>query len=267
MSMSKPFPHEDPRLLAYLEKYRSGKLLSLLTAYDYQMATLLVEAGVDALLVGDSLGMVVQGNDTTIPVTVSQMAYHTAAVAKGAGDTLMIADLPAGSYATPEEARQASQELLEAGAQGVKFEGYFPGLCQALVQSGIPVMGHLGLLPQTAQEFKVQGKAQQQRDEILAQAKALEKEGAFSLVLECVPESLGKEVTESLGIPVIGIGAGKYTSGQVLVINDLLGLSRGRKAKFVPLWDSLGDQVVALVKKYTQGVSERSYPSDKETYH
>lgn len=258
---------ENILITDFLAKYRQGKPLSVLTAYDFQMARLLAEGGVDALLVGDSLGMVVQGNDTTVPVTVSHMAYHTAAVVRGAPDTLVITDLPAGSYDTPEEARQASREIFEAGAQAVKFEGYFPGLCRALVDAGFPVMGHLGLLPQTAAEFKVQGKAAEDRERILREARLLEQEGAFSLVLECVPESLGRDVTAAVSIPVIGIGAGNGTSGQVLVINDLLGLSRGKKAKFVPDWGNMGDLVVERVKKYTASVGDRSYPSDKETYH
>lgn len=256
----------DTQIAAFLKPYQAGRKITVLTAYDYQMARLLAEGGVDCLLVGDSLGMVFQGHTSTHLVTVDHMVYHTAAVARGAGTLPVIADLPLGSYQSPDQARENSRELLAAGAGGVKFEGYIPGLTLSLVQAGIPVMGHLGLLPQSATEFKVQGKGEE-GEKILQDALALEREGAFALVLECIPDGLAKKITQSLHIPTIGIGAGSGTSGQVLVINDLLGFSRGKKAKFVPDWPSLGDEVVQRVAQYCQEVRDVTYPGEKETYH
>lgn len=258
-----------PSLLdAFRELHRRGEKITMLTAYDAQTAALLEAAGVPILLVGDSLGMVFQGKGSTESVTLSEMAYHGEAVVRGAPGTPVIIDLPAGTYRTSDEALAASRLLMATGASGVKLEGWFPGLVAQLTQNGIPVMGHLGLLPQTAKEFKVQGKDPLQAQEIFQAALALEKEGCFSIVLECVPESLGERVTKALGIPVIGIGAGAHTSGQVLVINDLLGYSQNRRAKFVPTgYPNLAAALVELVRAFRSDVASGRYPSDKESYH
>lgn len=255
------------RLQAFVEAWKAGRKLTVLTCYDAQMAGLLAEAGADLLLVGDSLGMVVQGMPSTEKVTLEEMVYHTANVARGQHSLPIVADLPAHTYRSVDEALASSRRLVAAGADAVKFEGWFPGLAAALLESGIPVMGHLGLLPQTAREFKVQGKEQDQAEQIYHDARQLAAEGCFSLVLECIPASLAERIS-SLPLPTIGIGAGPSTSGQVLVINDLLGFSRGRKAKFVPTaYPNLGDAIVSAVKAFKTDVEAAVYPSDKETYH
>ncbi len=251
----------------FLTRWRLGEKLAVLTAYDASGASLASAGGIDLILVGDSLGNVVQGLDSTSQVTLEQMVYHTRMTARTAKVPL-VADLPANTYQTPEIAIDSARLLMAAGAHAVKFEGNPPGVAEALLSEGIPVMGHLGLLPQTAQGFKVHGKEAEEAQKIRDDAKALTQAGCFSLVLECVPLSLARQITEENSLPTIGIGAGPYTSGQVLVFHDLLGLTEGRKAKFVPQgYPSVGQLARSVIESYVRDVKAGVYPSDEESYH
>lgn len=246
----------------------SGRKQSWLTAYDAQTAALLVEAGVDVLLVGDSLGMVFQGRSSTLGVTLEDMVYHTRAVRRGAPEGLIVSDLPAGTYDDPGQALTSSRALIDAGADAVKLEGYAPGLAASLVQARIPVVGHLGLLPQTAPKYVVQAREAAEAEALLVQAQALEAEGICALVLECIPSSLGQRCAQTLTVPVIGIGAGPDTDGQVLVVNDLLGWGRGRRPRFVPVGEPpLADAAVARIRGWVSRVQTQSYPNEQESYH
>lgn len=245
----------------------SGPPLTMLTAYDAQTAILLEQAGLDLLLVGDTLGMVFQGQDTTRVVTLDQMEYHVAVVSRGATDTFIVGDLPYGTYDTPPMALGSGRRLINAGASAVKLEGNPEGVVELLVREGIPVMGHLGLQPQTAESFRVRGKGDEEAAAILREALLVAEAGAFCLVLESVPESLGKRVTEGLNIPTIGIGAGKYCDGQVLVINDLLGLSTMHQPKFVKHYAELASVVRSAAESYVREVRSRRFPDAEHTYH
>jgi 3-methyl-2-oxobutanoate hydroxymethyltransferase len=245
-----------------------GHKLVVLTAYDYTSAVLADAAGVDALLIGDSLATVVQGHKTTLPVSLSQMAYHTSCVVRGSQRALVIADLPFGSYqASPAQAVRSACKLIKAGASAVKLEGglrTLPAL-KAIVQADIPVMGHIGLTPQSVHQlggFKVQ----RDRERILADAKAIEEAGAFSLVIECVPSSIGQAVTESLTIPTIGIGAGPHCDGQVLVFHDLLGLFDGFRPKFVKRYAELGEQTRTAVRQFVEEVRSSQFPAQEHEF-
>ncbi len=256
-----------PALLNFLARWRQGEKLAVLTAYDASGASLASAGGVDLILVGDSLGNVVQGMPTTASVTLDQMVYHTRMTARMA-KVPVVADLPANTYDNPEIAVESARLLMAAGAHGVKFEGNPEGVAQAILAEGIPVMGHLGLLPQTAVGFKVHGKEADEAQKIRDDALALTKAGCFSLVLECVPLTLARQITEENPLPTIGIGAGPHTSGQVLVFHDLLGLSEGRKAKFVPqAYPSVGQLARSVIESYVRDVKAGVYPSDEESYH
>lgn len=244
-----------------------GRPIAMLTAYDAQTAVLLEQAEIDLLLVGDTLGMVFQGADSTRAVTLEHMVYHVSVVSHGAPNTFVVGDLPYGTYETPEAARRSARRLVEAGADAVKLEGNPPGVVAALVADGVAVMAHLGLLPQTAEEFRVRGKRQEEADQIEADARAVESAGAFSLVVESVPESLARRITDGLRIPTIGIGAGKYCDGQVLVINDLLGLSTMHQPKFVKHYAELATVIRRAAGEYKQDVRSRLFPDDEHTYH
>jgi len=220
------------------------------------------------ILVGDTLGMVEQGRDNTAGVTLDQMVYHTRMVARGRQILPIVADLPLHSYEDPVTAVESSKLLMAAGADAVKFEGNLPQIAAAILGAGVPVMGHLGLLPQTAAAFKVRGKDAAEAAQIAADAQSLAAAGCFSLVLECVPLSLGREVTQSCGVPTIGIGAGPGTTGQVLVFHDLLDLIEGRKAKFVPnAYPKIGPMMTQVLGAWAQDVRGGVYPSDAESYH
>ncbi len=242
--------------------------ISVLTAYDALTARLAVMAGVDALLVGDSLGTTVQGNDFTKPVTLDQMEYHTSMVARHAGPLPVVADLPFQTYTNPDQALDSARKLLNCGAHAVKFEGYFPEISRAFTRENIPLMGHLGLLPQTALNYQVRGKTEPESQVILEDAMGLEKDGAFSIVLECIPRGLGEKVQKVLGIPVIGIGAGSSTAGQVLVIYDLLRFIPGdKRARFVPTRYQNGGLVLKnILETWVKDVKTGAYPSLDETY-
>lgn len=252
-------------------KARGEKIVSV-TAYDYPSARLTDEAGADLILVGDSVGMVVLGYDSTIPVTLAEMAHHVRAVARAKPRALLVADLPFNSYqACPSDAVRSSGRLIKHGAEAVKLEGGRRMLPQieAILAADIPVMGHLGLTPQSIHRFggyKVQGRGREAADALLADARALEGAGCFTIVLEGVPRSLARDVTETVGIPTIGIGAGVHCDGQVLVLHDLLGLSFGKPAKFVRRYADLAGDARRALQAFGSDVRAGRYPSDEESY-
>ncbi|MDJ0842055.1 MAG: 3-methyl-2-oxobutanoate hydroxymethyltransferase [Acidobacteriota bacterium] len=252
---------------------RSKEKLVMLTAYDYWTAQLVDHAGADMILVGDSLGMVVQGKQNTLSVTVDEIVYHCKAVSRGRQRALIVGDMPYLSYhVSPEDTiRNAGKIIREGHVDAVKLEGgrkRIP-MINALLDAEIPVMGHLGLTPQSIHAiggFKVQGKDEESRDRIKAAALALQEAGVFALVLECIPYDLAREVSDLLEIPTIGIGAGPYCGGQVLVTHDLLGLNFGHTPKFVRQFANLGELGTAAVKGFCQSVKEGSFPTLDESY-
>lgn len=249
-------------------KRENGKApIVMVTAYDAIFAAIAAEAGADWLLVGDSLGMVVQGRESTREVTMEQMAYHTSMVRRGAPESFIVSDLPANSFEDPEPAVRNSRLLLEAGADAVKFEGALLPVASALREEGIRFMGHLGLLPQTAGRFTVQGKEREAADRMIREARSLEEAGAFSIVLECIPRSLAGEISASLSIPTIGIGAGPECGGQVLVLNDLLGLTGGYLPKFVRRYADFRGAALEAIARYGEEVRSGAFPDDEHTYH
>lgn len=248
--------------------------ITCLTAYDYPTARLLDEAGVDILLVGDSLGMVVLGYESTLPVTMEEMLRCTRAVRRGTRHALLVADMPYGSYHDdPAEAvRHAIRFVKEAGAEAVKIEGgeRRMELIARLVDAEIPVMGHIGLTPQSVNAFggfRVQGKSEEAGEQLLRDARAVEAAGAFSIVLESIPRELAARITAKLKIPTIGIGAGPDCDGQVLVIHDLVGLSFGHKPKFARRYANVGEMISRAAAEYCRDVQQGSFPSDEESYH
>lgn len=251
---------------------KGGAKLSMVTAYDFTMARLVDEAGVDMVLVGDSLGMVVQGLGTTIPVTLDEMAYHCRAVARGLARAHLVGDLPFMSYqVSPAQAVESSGKLLKDGAcESVKLEGgqEIAEHIHRIVRAGIPVVGHVGLTPQSVHAlggFKVQGRGSD-ADRVVADALAVEEAGAFAVVLEAVPPDVAERITSLLSIPTIGIGAGAACDGQVLVCTDLLGLSRGHQPKFARRFANLGDQAVEALATYVAEVQAGAFPSAAQTY-
>lgn len=255
------------------QRKTEGKAVSMLTAYDYSMARILDQAGVDMLLVGDSLGNVVLGYESTLPVTMEDMIHHARAVCRGAQRALVVVDMPFMSYqvSISDAVANAGRLLKETGAQAVKVEGgeEFTGTVKAILRAGIPVVGHLGLTPQSVHQlggFKVQGKDQQTAQKLLDDARALAAAGAFALVLECVPEALARKVTQSLTIPTIGIGAGAGCDGQVLVINDLLGMYSGFTPKFVKTYAQLAEQIKGAVQSYICEVQEKQFPGPEHSF-
>ncbi|RLS50455.1 MAG: 3-methyl-2-oxobutanoate hydroxymethyltransferase [Planctomycetota bacterium] len=249
---------------------RAGKRISMLTAYDYPTALLLDQAGIDCLLVGDSLGMVVQGLTDGLAVTLDQMIYHGRMVARAANRALVVVDMPFLSYQVndDEAIRNAGRILQETGAHAVKLEGgrrCVPAI-RRMVEAGIPVMGHVGLTPQSVRRlggFKVQRDA----DELLADAKAVEEAGAFAIVVECVPADLGKRVTQALSVPTIGIGAGPGCDGQVLVINDMLGMEQAIKPRFVKRQADLATIIRQAAERYAAEVRDSSYPGPEHVFN
>jgi len=247
---------------------RKGKeKIVMLTAYDYQTAKILDAVGVDVILVGDSLGMVFQGCKDTKSVTMEAMIYHTRAVARGARNTPVIGDMPIHSYDTVEDALENAKLFIEAGADGVKIEGNKPEIIKALIAEGIPVMGHVGLLPQTAEAYKVRGKTAEEAEKIFRDALEVDGCGVFSIVLECIPESLAKRITENVKAPTIGIGAGKYCDGQVLVINDMLGFDDSFAPKYLKKYADLNKIIKNAVKRFMEEVRSGVYPDEEHTYH
>jgi len=245
---------------------QKGEKITMLTCYDATFAHARNEAGVEVLLVGDSLGMVLQGHDSTLPVTTAEMAYHVAAVKRGNTDALILADLPFMAYATLEQTMTNSAMLMQAGAHMVKIEGalWLADSIRLLAERGIPVCAHLGLTPQAVNilgGYKVQGRSENQARQMRADAIALEQAGAAMLLLECVPSELAQEITQAVNIPVIGIGAGNATDGQVLVLHDMLGLSiTGRVPKFVKNFMAGQPSIQAALQAYVAEVKAASFP-------
>ncbi|MEJ1098668.1 MULTISPECIES: 3-methyl-2-oxobutanoate hydroxymethyltransferase [unclassified Pseudoxanthomonas] len=257
---------------ALADAKRDKRKLVMLTAYDNSFARVLDANGVDLVLVGDSLGMVVQGHDSTLPVTVEDIVYHTAAVARGLQRALLISDLPFQSDATPERALDASIALLQAGAEMVKLEGagHKLDVIRFLVERDIPVCAHLGLTPQSVLKFggyKVQGRDEAAAARLHADAQAAAEAGAAMLVLECVPSSVASSITTAIGIPTIGIGAGPGCDGQVLVLHDFLGLDTGhRRPKFVKDFLAEGGSVAGAVRAFADAVRSGAFPDASHSY-
>ncbi|MFZ6845877.1 3-methyl-2-oxobutanoate hydroxymethyltransferase [Undibacterium sp. RuTC16W] len=257
-----------PGLIAQRQQ---GEKITMLTCYDASFAALMDRCGVEMLLIGDSLGMVCQGHNSTLPVTVQDIAYHTASVCRGNKSALVVADMPFGSYATPESAFNNAVQLIQAGAQMVKLEGgaWLAPTIKFLTERAVPVCAHLGLTPQSVHQlggYKVQGKTTAAADLLKADALSLQAAGASVLVLEAIPAALGKEVTDLLTIPTIGIGAGSDCSGQVLVMHDLLGVFPGRKARFVKNFMDGQTTIDAAVQAYVAAVKDKSFPAPEHCF-
>lgn len=257
----------------FKEMKKAGRKLKMVTAYDYTTAVLVDKTEIELILVGDSLGMVVLGHDGTVPVTMEDMLHHIRPVIKGAPHTFIVGDMPFGSYNTSIEdaIRNGNRILKEGGADCVKLEGGadVAHVVKALVKAGIPVMAHIGLTPQTATAlggFKVQGKDASMARKIIDDALALEEAGAFAMVVECVPAQIGKIISEKLTIPTIGIGAGPWCDGQVLVFHDMLGLYDRMVPKFVKRYANLGEEVVKALSKYAEEVNTGVFPDMEHSF-
>ena len=257
-----------------LQEYkRNGEKISMLTAYDYTMARIVDEAGLDVILVGDSASNVMAGNETTVPMTLDHMIYHATSVVRGVQKALVIADLPFMSYQVTgtEALKSAGRMMKEAGVHGVKLEGgrTIVDSVRRIVNAGIPVMGHLGLTPQSIYQFgtyKVRATNEEEARKLIEDAKKLEKAGCFAIVLEKIPTELAREVTDSLTIPTIGIGAGPECDGQVLVLHDMLGLDKKFQPRFIRRYLDLEEEINGAVKKYIKDVKDKSFPNDNESY-
>ena len=261
------------RINTLIQKKQNNEKITALTAYDYTFAYLMDEAEVDIILVGDSLGNVCAGHDTTVPVTMDEMVYHTKSVKRGVKRSLLVADLPFMSYQISKEEAifNAGRLMKEGGAEAVKLEGGEINLptIEHLVKIGIPVMGHLGLTPQSVNQFSgfgVRGKKQDEAEKILDSAKQLESSGVFAIVLEKIPADLAKKISNELTIPTIGIGAGVGCDGQILVTYDMLGLFDKFKPGFVKNYRKLGMEIREAVKEYCDDVKEGKFPSKNESY-
>lgn len=255
-----------------LARKQSGEKITMLTCYDATFAATASRAGIEVLLVGDSLGMVLQGHDSTLPVTVQDMAYHTAAVKRGNEGALILADLPFMAAATLEQTYANSAALMRAGAHMVKLEGsaWLADAITGLAERGIPSCAHLGLTPQAVNVFggyKVQGRGDEQAEKLIADALLLEQAGAAMLLLECVPSPLARQISQATKVPVIGIGAGPDTDGQVLVLHDMLGLSlSGHTAKFVRNFMQDADSIKQAIENYAQAVKQGSFPASEHEF-
>lgn len=251
---------------------KKGARLAMLTAYDYPGARLVAEAGIDLILVGDSLGMVVLGYESTVPVTLDDMVHHTRAARRGAPEAFLVADLPFLSYATVEQALAAAARLMkDAGADSVKLEGGDEAVpvVEALVRAGVPVLGHVGLTPQTASAlggYRLQGKDEASARRILDGAAALERAGCWGVVLELVPAPLARLITDRLSIPTIGIGAGPHCDGQVLVFHDLVGMFSGFTPTFVKRYTEAGAAIREAVARYAAEVRDGSFPGEGKSF-
>jgi len=261
------------RINTLLKKKQNKEKITALTVYDYTFAYLMDEAEIDLLLVGDSLGNVIAGHDTTIPVTMEEMIYHTKAVKRGVKRSLLVADLPFMSYQISKEKAifNAGRLMKEGGAEAVKIEGTYMNLptIEHLTKIGIPVMGHLGLTPQSINQFSgfgVRGKEEDEANQIIQAARDLESAGVFAIVLEKIPASLATQITDDLTVPTIGIGAGGGCDGQILVSYDMLGLFDKFKPAFLRHYRKLGDEVRSAVKEYCEDVKSGNYPNDDESY-
>ncbi|MCK7552992.1 MULTISPECIES: 3-methyl-2-oxobutanoate hydroxymethyltransferase [Marinobacter] len=255
-----------------LREYKQkGTAFAALTSYDATFAQIVSEAGVDVILIGDSLGMVLQGHDSTLPVTMDQMVYHVSAVAKGNRGALIMADMPFMSYGTTEAALENAADLMRAGAHMVKLEGtaWMTDTIAALSERGVPVCAHLGLTPQFVNKFggyKVQGRDEKAAEMMIEHACELEAAGADIILLECVPAPLAARITQAVKAPVIGIGAGADTDGQVLVLHDMLGVTTGRKPRFVKNFLAESESIQGAITAYVDAVRNRSFPAEEHTF-
>ncbi len=271
MSTEKTIKRITTKSLSLLKQ--KGVPITALTAYDFITAKLLDEAGIDLILVGDSLGNVFQGNETTLPVTMDEMIYHTKAVSKGINRSMLVVDMPFMSYqlSKDEAFRNAGRIMKETSAGAVKLEGgkRVVKAIRKITRAGIPVMGHIGLTPQSIHLFgsyRERGRDEEEALELLEDAKAVEEAGAFALVLEKIPSQLGKRITESVNIPTIGIGAGPHCDGQILVTPDMLGLNVDFHPRFVRRYAELADVLSGAVKNYIKDIKEKKFPSEDESY-
>ncbi len=261
-----------PTTVSTLRQWKQqGRKFASITAYDFSFARLFADEGIQVMLVGDSLGMVVQGHDSTLPVTVEDIVYHTAAVRRGAPAALLLADLPFMSYSTPQQTFDSAAQLMRAGANMVKLEGgkWLADTVRQLTERAVPVCGHLGLTPQSVNIFggyKVQGRDADAAEQLLADALALEAAGAQLMVLECVPVALAERVTQALSIPVIGIGAGNRTDGQILVMHDAFGITGGHIPKFAKNFLAETGEIRAAVRLYVSEVEAGSYPAEQHSF-
>ncbi|KIL48908.1 3-methyl-2-oxobutanoate hydroxymethyltransferase [Jeotgalibacillus alimentarius] len=260
--------------LDFLKMKESGEKITMVTAYDYPSAKAAEEAGTDMILVGDSLGMVVLGYDSTVPVTIEDMVHHAKAVRRGAPDTFVVVDMPFMTYhlSREETLKAAARIMQESGADAVKLEGAkgVITMIEALVDSGIPVMAHLGLTPQSAGVlggFKVQAKTAEQGKQLMADAISCEEAGAFSIVLECIPQQITERVSEQCHIPTVGIGAGVQADGQVLVYHDLIGYGEHRVPKFVKKYTDVYPEIVKAIKNYHDEVKNKEFPSPAHSFN
>lgn len=266
--MTKPFRFDD-----FLTKKKAGEKITVLTAYDYSTAKLVDQAGIDCILVGDSLGMVMLGYENTLQVTMEDMLHHTKAVSRGTKSAFVVADMPFLSYhITAEQAvTNAGRFIQEAGAHCVKLEGgkEMVDTIKAIIRAQIPVIGHLGLTPQSVNMFggyKVQGKSEVQAKKLLKDALLLEEAGVLALVLECVPADLATLISKKLSIPTIGIGAGSGCDGQVLVIQDMLGMYTDMAPKFVKKYENLSEKIQSAISEYIREVKDASFPAAEHTF-
>lgn len=256
-----------------IEMKQHGEKISMLTAYDYSMAKIVDRAGIDVILVGDSASNVMAGHETTLPITLDQMIYHASSVVRAIQRSLVVVDLPFGSYQSdPKEAlRSAIRIMKESGAHAVKLEGgkEIKESIKRILNAGIPVMGHLGLTPQSIYKFgtyTVRAKEEEEAEKLKEDAKYLEKMGCFAIVLEKIPAELAKEVAKGVNIPVIGIGAGNGVDGQVLVIHDMLGITHEFSPRFLRRYLNLFDEISGAVSQYVDDVKSKDFPSDEEQY-
>ena len=271
-SASTGIPITKVTVPALVEMKRQGKPISALTAYDYSSSRLADEAGIDLLLVGDSLAMVVLGHENTLAVTVDEMLHHTRAVRRAVRRALVVADMPFGSYhgAVADGVANAVRFVKEAGAEAVKIEGPRVELVRALTDAEIPVVGHLGLTPQSIHRmggYRVQGRTAESASQLKADALALAEAGAGLVVLEGIPREVAAEITAALPVPTIGIGAGPDCDGQILVFHDLLGLTFAPAAKFVRRYADAGELIRGAIEHYREDVERRAFPTDEESYH
>ena len=250
-----------------------GEKISMLTAYDFTLAGIIDKAGIDVILVGDSASNVMAGHETTLPITLDQMIYHASSVIRGVNRALVVVDLPFGSYqADSKEALRSSIRIMkESGAHAVKLEGgsQIKGSIERILQAGIPVMGHLGLTPQSIYKFgtyTVRAKQEEEAEQLINDAKMLEKVGCFSIVLEKVPAKLAEKISKKISIPVIGIGAGRNVDGQVLVIHDMLGMSKEFNPRFLRRYSDLNQIITDAVSKYSTEVKSEEFPNKEEQY-
>ena len=271
MSVNKEIKRITTHILQ--EMKQRGEKIAMLTAYDYSMATILDDAGLDVLLVGDSASNVMAGHETTLPITLDQMIYHAQGVVRGATRAFVVVDLPFGSYQgnSKEALNSAIRIMKESGAHGVKLEGGIEVVesIQRIITAGIPVMGHLGLTPQSIYKFgtyTVRAKDEEEANKLKTDILALQDAGCFAVVLEKIPAKLAKEVSESLHIPTIGIGAGPDCDGQVLVVNDMIGLTKGFRPRFLRQYLDLYEGILGAAKSYISDVKAKDFPNEKEQY-